>query len=567
MPMQPRPISETSSPALPRFRDLMVPPISRWPASGGRFVRVGHREQVAHGTQPDLPLAQVVASVVVVALDLPVHVDRGDAVLGDEVLLDRSRRVEEDGFRSDVGPEHIVRLGALLRAAVPAARPRPSCLVDPLPGPAALAGPCGVHVHGSSIAVERSGVVTASAHLTFRLAAIFGYPLPGEGPGEQEAQPVERPVQRERGEQAAGAPAELAEGHAGEGGAGGGNSRLFSRLAATRIARTAATSPPFARRSHELLGRLSELYSIPTPLGPRRVAAMASASTATVACRVRVRGSAQGRARSTALPAAVSTQGPGRAVAPLPEADASCMPTSRWSRFPSGSTCRNGSSSLEPSSGANPVTTKPSSPRVANPRPRITASRPSGDSPTPGARAPAAPAAALSPPLGTGGASPAGRSAAGARRRRGVRSGTGTGAIGVRAAASRASQMGRVAHHRAPPGVGSGPCAARTSPRTVTIAVRCHRYTVIAIDPTAMTAVQGRGRASQADTRPRASITRASCQMASATMQMVGGFMFDWSPGSPTMLGGNRPVPVRATRAPRPAWREPGAASAGAAAP
>src|SRR6266498_2935281 len=70
MPMQPRPISETSSPALPRFRDLMVPPISRWPASGGRFVRVGHREQVAHGTQPDLPLAQVVASVVVVALDL-----------------------------------------------------------------------------------------------------------------------------------------------------------------------------------------------------------------------------------------------------------------------------------------------------------------------------------------------------------------------------------------------------------------------------------------------------------------------------------------------------------------
>src|SRR6266540_1513776 len=675
MPMQPRPISETSSPALPRFRDLMVPPISRWPASGGRFVRVGHREQVAHGTQPDLPLAQVVASVVVVALDLPVHVDRGDAVLGDEVLLDRSRRVEEDGFRSDVGPEHIVRLGALLRAAVPAARPRPSRLVDPLPGPAALAGPCGVHVHGSSIAVERSGVVTASAHLTFRLAAIFGYPLPGEGPGEQEAQPVERPVQRERGEQAAGAPAELAEGHAREGGAGGGadhredsagrtgpdevgdggvgvaqaeggqdvpqpeqqrraddghpdatpsrqhgkqhasegdffeqrrpeptwrvpsprslheqpslrastsrrpaaarhvstyacgNSRLFSRLAATRIARTAATSPPFARRSHELLGRLSELYSIPTPLGPRRVAAMASASTATVACRVRVRGSAQGRARSTALPAAVSTQGPGRAVAPLPEADASCMPTSRWSRFPSGSTCRNGSSSLEPSSGANPVTTKPSSPRVANPRPRITASRPSGDSPTPGARAPAAPAAALSPPLGTGGASPAGRSAAGARRRRGVRSGTGTGAIGVRAAASRASQMGRVAHHRAPPGVGSGPCAARTSPRTVTIAVRCHRYTVIAIDPTAMTAVQGRGRASQADTRPRASITRASCQMASATMQMVGGFMFDWSPGSPTMLGGNRPVPVRATRAPRPAWREPGAASAGAAAP
>src|SRR6266704_5977758 len=55
MPMQPRPISETSSRALPRFRDLMVPPISRWPASGGRRVRVGHRDQVAHGTQPDFP--------------------------------------------------------------------------------------------------------------------------------------------------------------------------------------------------------------------------------------------------------------------------------------------------------------------------------------------------------------------------------------------------------------------------------------------------------------------------------------------------------------------------------
>src|SRR6266511_439318 len=190
MPMQPRPISETSSPALPRFRDLMVPPISRWPASGGRFVRVGHREQVAHGTQPDLPLAQVVASVVVVALDLPVHVDRGDAVLGDEVLLDRSRRVEEDGFRSDVGPEHIVRLGALLRAAVPAARPRPSCLVDPLPGPAALAGPCGVHVHGSSIAVERSGVVTASAHLTFRLAAIFGTRYPAKAQANRRPSPL-----------------------------------------------------------------------------------------------------------------------------------------------------------------------------------------------------------------------------------------------------------------------------------------------------------------------------------------------------------------------------------------
>ena len=47
------------------------------------------------------------------------------------------------------------------------------------------------------------------------------------------------------------------------------------------------------------------------------------------------------------------------------------------------------------------------------------------------------------------------------------------------------------------------------------MAVRCHRYTVMAIEPTAMTAAQGRGRASQADTRARASITSATWKTAS----------------------------------------------------
>ncbi|HZD75076.1 MAG TPA: hypothetical protein VE776_14515 [Actinomycetota bacterium] len=93
--------------------------------------------------------------------------------------------------------------------------------------------------------------------------------------------------------------------------------------------------------------------------------------------------------------------------------------------------------------------------------------------------------------------------------------------------------------------------------------MRCHRYTVMAIEPTAITAVQGRGRASQADTRARASITSATWKTASTTMQTVGGFMFDRSPGSPTMLGGNSPVPVSAASAPRPAAPSPASARRG----
>jgi hypothetical protein len=80
------------------------------------------------------------------------------------------------------------------------------------------------------------------------------------------------------------------------------------------------------------------------------------------------------------------------------------------------------------------------------------------------------------------------------------------------------------------------------------------------MEPTAMTAVQGPRRASHADTRPRTSMTSATCQTVSATMQTVGGLMFDSSPGSPTMLGGYMPVPVSTTRPARPAAPRPASA-------
>jgi DNA-binding CsgD family transcriptional regulator len=70
-------------------------------------------------------------------------------------------------------------------------------------------------------------------------------------------------------------------------------------------------------------------------------------------------------------------------------------------------------------------------------------------------------------------------------------------ASGARTAASRASHSGRVAPQAPVPGLGSGPSTARTSLYRVAIAGRCHRYRVIAIDPTAITAIQGRRRASQ----------------------------------------------------------------------
>jgi hypothetical protein len=53
----------------------------------------------------------------------------------------------------------------------------------------------------------------------------------------------------------------------------------------------------------------------------------------------------------------------------------------------------------------------------------------------------------------------------------------------------------------------------------------------------ATTAVHGRGRASQACSRGRASMASPTSQNVRATMQALGGFMLDMdSPGRPTML-------------------------------
>jgi hypothetical protein len=48
--------------------------------------------------------------VVEPALDVPVHVDRRDPVVDHEVLLDRSRRVEEHRLGTEVDPELVPRL-------------------------------------------------------------------------------------------------------------------------------------------------------------------------------------------------------------------------------------------------------------------------------------------------------------------------------------------------------------------------------------------------------------------------------------------------------------------------
>src|SRR5215218_5397707 len=62
--------------------------------------------------QRDVLLVAMVTRVVVeLALDLPVHIPRGDAVVDDEMLLFRSRRVEEHRFGAEVDPDHVVRVG------------------------------------------------------------------------------------------------------------------------------------------------------------------------------------------------------------------------------------------------------------------------------------------------------------------------------------------------------------------------------------------------------------------------------------------------------------------------
>jgi hypothetical protein len=52
-------------------------------------VCMGNGEQVADGARPHALLLAMVALVAVVALDLPMQINRRDAVLADEMLLDR----------------------------------------------------------------------------------------------------------------------------------------------------------------------------------------------------------------------------------------------------------------------------------------------------------------------------------------------------------------------------------------------------------------------------------------------------------------------------------------------
>jgi hypothetical protein len=64
------------------------------------LVGVGDGEEIAGRTQRHALLLVVVAHVVVeLALDLPVHDDRRDAVVDDEMLLDRSRGLKNTAAR------------------------------------------------------------------------------------------------------------------------------------------------------------------------------------------------------------------------------------------------------------------------------------------------------------------------------------------------------------------------------------------------------------------------------------------------------------------------------------
>jgi hypothetical protein len=56
---------------------------------------MGEGNQIADRARPHALLLAMVPLVVVVALDLPVHIHRRDIALHDEMLLDRSWRVEE----------------------------------------------------------------------------------------------------------------------------------------------------------------------------------------------------------------------------------------------------------------------------------------------------------------------------------------------------------------------------------------------------------------------------------------------------------------------------------------
>jgi hypothetical protein len=81
--------------------------------SCGFLVRVAYRKKLANPAHTHPRLSRVLAPMLVVAHSVASHLQRVDAVLGDEMLLDRSWRVEEDRLPSGVVPEDV--LGFLRR--------------------------------------------------------------------------------------------------------------------------------------------------------------------------------------------------------------------------------------------------------------------------------------------------------------------------------------------------------------------------------------------------------------------------------------------------------------------
>src|SRR4029453_14432278 len=83
------------------------------PKSGGLLVAMGDGEQIADGARPHALLLVMIPLVAVVALALPTPIHRRDALFADQMLLDRSRRVEEHRLGAEVDPQHIVWLAIL----------------------------------------------------------------------------------------------------------------------------------------------------------------------------------------------------------------------------------------------------------------------------------------------------------------------------------------------------------------------------------------------------------------------------------------------------------------------
>lgn len=78
--------------------------------SCGFLVRVAHHKKLANPAHMDLRLSGVLAPVLAVAHRVASHLQRVDAVFGDEMLLDRSWRVEEDRLPPGVLPEDVLGL-------------------------------------------------------------------------------------------------------------------------------------------------------------------------------------------------------------------------------------------------------------------------------------------------------------------------------------------------------------------------------------------------------------------------------------------------------------------------